>query len=149
MRAKEFTFPVTIEWLGGTRVATRVGGKREIETSSPPEFRGTDPTVWSPEDFLVAATASCIAITLSGIAGRRGLPLHRLSVSGEGTVGTREDGRFGFSRMKLRVEIDTDEGMEELAREIAQEADEGCLVAVSLDLPIETVVEVSTAPAPV
>jgi organic hydroperoxide reductase OsmC/OhrA len=149
MRAKEFTFPVTIEWLGGTRVATRVGGKREIETSSPPEFRGTDPTVWSPEDFLVAATASCIAITLSGIAGRRGLPLHRLSVSGEGTVGTREDGRFGFSRMKLRVEIDTDEGMEELAREIAHEADEGCLVAVSLDLPIETVVEVSTAPAPV
>jgi organic hydroperoxide reductase OsmC/OhrA len=149
MRAREFTFPVTIEWLGGTRVATRVGGKREIETSSPPEFRGTDPTVWSPEDFLVAATASCIAITLSGIAGRRGLPLHRLSVSGEGTVGTREDGRFGFSRMKLRVEIDTDEGMEELAREIAHEADEGCLVAVSLDLPIETVVEVSTAPAPV
>jgi organic hydroperoxide reductase OsmC/OhrA len=51
--------------------------------------------------------------------------------------------------MKLRVEIDTDEGMEELAREIAHEADEGCLVAVSLDLPIETVVEVSTAPAPV
>ena len=148
MRAKEFNFPVTIEWLGGTRVATRVSGKKEIETSSPPEFRGTDPSIWSPEDFLVAATASCIAITLAGIAERRGLPLHALAVSGEGTVGRREDGCFGFTRMTLRAEIDTDEGMEELAREIAHKAEEGCLVTVSLDLPIETVVEVSTVPAP-
>lgn len=146
MRAKEFNFPVTIEWLGDTRVATRVGGKSEIETSSPPEFRGTDPAIWSPEDFFVAATASCLAITLAGIAERRALPLHSLAVSGEGTVGTREDGRFGFSRMTLRVVIATDEGMEELAREIALKAEEGCLVAVSLDVPIETVVEVSTAP---
>ncbi|MGD0167318.1 MAG: hypothetical protein ABSC51_08520 [Gaiellaceae bacterium] len=45
MRAKELSFPVTVEWLGDTRVATRVDGKREIETSSPPEFRGTDPTL--------------------------------------------------------------------------------------------------------
>ena len=147
MRAKEFNFPVTIEWLGDTRVATRVSGKSEIETSSPPEFRGTNPTIWSPEDFFVAAAASCVAITLSGIAGRRDLPLHALTVNGEGTVGTREDGRFGFSRMTLRVEIETDEGMEGLAREVAQKADETCLVAVSLDLPVETVVEVRTVPA--
>ena len=148
MRAKELNFPVTIEWLGDTRVATRVGGKSEIETSSPPEFRGTDPTIWSPEYFFVAATASCLAITLAGIAWRRELPLHALAVSGEGTAGIREDWRFGFSRMKLLVEIDTDEGMEELAREIAHKAEEGCLVAVSLYLPIETVVVVSTAPVP-
>ena len=49
--------------------------------------------------------------------------------------------------MTLRVEIETDEGMEGLAREVAQKADETCLVAVSLDLPVETVVEVRTVPA--
>jgi organic hydroperoxide reductase OsmC/OhrA len=49
--------------------------------------------------------------------------------------------------MKLRAEIDTDEGMEELAREVAQKAEETCLVAVSLDLPIEMVFEVRTATA--
>lgn len=148
MRAKEFNFPVTVEWLGDTRVAARVGGKREIETSSPPEFRGADPSIWSPEDFFVAATASCLAITLSGIAERRGLPLHSLTASGEGTVGARADGRFGFSRITLRVEIETDAGLEELAREIARKAEESCLVAVSLDVPIETVVEVRTTPVP-
>jgi uncharacterized OsmC-like protein len=148
MRAKEFNFPVTVEWLGDTRVASRVEGKREIETSSPPEFHGTDPTIWSPEDFFVASTASCVAITLAGIAGRRDLPLHSLKVSGEGTVGGREDRLFGFSRMTIRVEIETDAGSEELAREVALEAEQDCLVAVSLDLPVETVVEVRTASAP-
>jgi len=142
MRAKEFSFPVAVEWLGDTRVATRVEGKREIETSSPPEFRGKDATIWSPEDFFVASAASCLAVTLQGIAGHRGLPLHALTVSGEGVVGRRDDGAFGFTRIRLLVAIKTDAGQEELAREVAQKADEGCLVAVSLDLPVELEVEV-------
>jgi len=78
MRVKEFNFPVTVEWLGDTRVISRVDGKNEIVTSSPPEFRGSDVTLWSPEDFFVAATTSCLAITLQGIAARRDLPLHGL-----------------------------------------------------------------------
>jgi organic hydroperoxide reductase OsmC/OhrA len=148
VRVKEYGFPVSAEWLGDTRVASRVEGKAEIETSSPPVFRGSDPGIWSPEDFFVAASVSCLAITTSGIAERRGLPLHSLRASGEGVVGSREDGRFGFSRLTMRVEIETDEGMEELAREVARKAEEGCLVTVSLDLPIETEVEVRTVPVP-
>jgi organic hydroperoxide reductase OsmC/OhrA len=147
MQAKEFSFPVSVEWLGDTRVATRVKGKREIETSSPPEFRGKDGTIWSPEDFFVGAAASCLAVTLAGIAERRGLPLHRLEVQGDGVVGRRDDGAFGFRRLILRVAIKTNAGQEELAREVAQMAKEGCLVTVSLDLPIELEVEVATAPA--
>lgn len=148
MRAKEFEFPVSVEWLGDTRVSTRVGGKAEVVTSSPPEFRGGDPALWSPEDFFVASAVSCLAITFQGIAARRELPLHGLRASGKGTVGTREDGRFGFSRLSMRIEIETDEGMEELAREIAHKAEDGCLVVVSLDLPIETEVVVNTAAIP-
>ena len=146
MRVKEFSFPVAVEWLGDTRVATRINGKSEIETSSPPEFHGKDATIWSPEDFFVASVASCLAITLAGIAERRELPLHGLEVSGNGVVSRREDGQFGFTRMSFRVAIKTDAGQEELARVVAQKAEEGCLVAVSLALPIETTVEVRTAP---
>ncbi len=142
MRAKEFSFPVEVEWLGDTRVATRVEGKREIETSSPPEFHGKDATIWSPEDFFVAAAASCLGVTLQGIAGRRDLALHALTVSGEGVVGRRDDGAFGFTRIHLLVAIKTDAGQEELAREVAQKAEEGCLVTVSFDLPVELEVEV-------
>jgi len=145
MRVKEFSFPVEVEWLGDTRVATRVNGKREIETSSPPEFRGKDATIWSPQDFFVAAAASCLATTLTGIAGRRGLALHGLQVSGDGVVGKRDDGRFGFTRMSFRIAVKTDAGQEELAREVALKAEEGCLVVVSLALPVEIDVVVETA----
>jgi uncharacterized OsmC-like protein len=147
MHIKEFNFPVGVEWLGDTRVTTRIDGKREIETSSPPEFRGTDPTIWSPEDFFVAAAASCLAITLAGIAERRSLPLHGLKVSGDGVVGRRDDGKAGFKSISLRVAVKTDAGCEELAREVAEKAEEGCLVTVSLGLPVELEVVVETAPA--
>ncbi|MGA9762372.1 MAG: OsmC family protein [Gaiellaceae bacterium] len=147
MRVKEFNFPVAVEWLGDTRVATRISGKKEVETSSPPEFRGKDATIWSPEDFFVGAAASCLAVTLAGIAERRDLPLHGLEVNGDGIVGRRDDGAFGFTRLNLQVSIATDAGQEELAREVAQKAKEGCLVTVSLDLPIEMEVEVTTTPA--
>ena len=146
MRAKEFRFPVAVEWLGDTRVITRIEGKREIEPSSPPEFRGKDARIWSPEDFFVAATASCLAITLSGIAERRGLLLHGLEVSGAGVVGMRDDKRYGFTSMRFLAVVRTDAGQEELAREVARKAEESCLVAVSLDLPIELEVEVEAAP---
>jgi uncharacterized OsmC-like protein len=147
MRVKEFSFPVTVEWLGDTRVATRIDGKREIETSSPPEFHGKDATIWSPEDFFVGSVASCLAITLAGIAERRDLPLHGLEVAGDGVVGRREDGALGFTRMSFHASIKTDPGYEELAREVARKAERGCLVAVSLALPVELEVNVETIPA--
>jgi hypothetical protein len=49
VRAKEFHFPVTVDWLGERRVAASAEGKPAIEITAPPVFRGTDPSVWSPE----------------------------------------------------------------------------------------------------
>ena len=31
----------------------------------PPEFKGTDPDLWSPEDAFVAAAGSCLAVTIA------------------------------------------------------------------------------------
>jgi organic hydroperoxide reductase OsmC/OhrA len=45
--------------------------------------------------------------------------------------------------MDVTIEIETDAGFEDLAREVAHDADRGCLVAVSLDLPVETTVHVN------
>jgi hypothetical protein len=47
VRPKEFHFPLTVEWIGGRRVAARVEGKPAIEITPPPVFRGTDPATWS------------------------------------------------------------------------------------------------------
>jgi len=141
-RAKEFRFPLGVEWVGGRRVAVQVPGKPVIEVTVPPEFRGTEPAVWSPEDFFVAAAASCLAVTFTGLAERAGLAYTRLSVAAEGIAGRRDDGRFGFTRILLRLELDTGPGAREQARELARKAEETCLVSASLDVPVELSIEV-------
>ena len=128
VRPKEFHFPVRVEWLGERRVAARVEGKPAIEITAPPVFRGRDPTTWSPEDFFVAAAAACLAYT-------------SLTIEGEGVAGKRADGRFGFTRLSLRLAVETDPVDEPQARRLAEQAEQTCLVSASLDLPIETVIE--------
>jgi organic hydroperoxide reductase OsmC/OhrA len=141
VRTKAFHFPLTVDWVGERRVAARVEGKPVIEITPPPVFRGTDPATWSPEDFFVAAAASCLAVTFTGLAERAGLDYARLAIDADGACGQRDDGRFGFTRLLLRCKIESDDAVE--ARRLAEQAEEDCLVSASLDLPVETVIEVS------
>jgi organic hydroperoxide reductase OsmC/OhrA len=141
VRPKEFHFPVTVEWLGERRVAAQVEGKPAIEITPPPVFQGNDPTTWSPEDFFVAAAGSCLAVTFTGLAARAGLAYTSLSIGGDGVAGKRADGRFGFTRLLLRLEVETDPADESQARRLAEQAEQTCLVSASLDLPVETVIE--------
>jgi organic hydroperoxide reductase OsmC/OhrA len=145
VRPKEFHFPLSIEWIGERRVAARVAGKPVIEITPPPVFRGTDPTAWSPEDFFVAAAASCLAVTFTGLAARAGLSYTMLTVDADGVAGRRDDGRFGFTRLLLRLQVETHEAEE--ACRLAKQAEETCLVSASLDLPVETLIEVVEPPA--
>jgi organic hydroperoxide reductase OsmC/OhrA len=145
VRPKEFHFPLSVEWIGERRVAARVAGKSTIEITPPPVFRGTDPTAWSPEDFLVAAAASCLAVTFTGLAARAGLSYSKLKVDADGIAGMRTDGRFGFTRVLLRLQVETHEAEE--AWRLAKHAEETCLVSASLDLPVETLIEVIGPPA--
>lgn len=143
--AREFRFPVEIAWDGGRRTTARVEGKPALAIATPPEFHGTDPYTWSPEDAFAAAAGSCLAVTIAALAEQKHLPLRALAVRAEGVVGRRADGRFGFVRIEQDVELETEPGHEDAARELVGQAEEGCLVAVSLDLPVETVLEVRTA----
>jgi organic hydroperoxide reductase OsmC/OhrA len=148
MQVKEFHFPLEVDWLAGRKVVTRVSGKHDVEVMPPPVFKGTEPRVWSPEDFFVAAAASCLAVTLTGLAEREGLMLRRLHVSADGVAGVRDDDHFGFRRIEMRLAIVTEPGQEALALELAQKAEEACLVTASLDLPASLEVEVATAELP-
>ena len=144
MRAREYAFPVAVEWETDRLVRVHVDGKSEVEVTSPREFnRGADPSVWSPEDLFGAAAASCLAVTITGLAEREGLPLRSLAVDAVGTVGRRNDGNFGFVRLEQHVAITTDPGEEEHARTLVEKAEASCLVRVSLDVDVETSVDVS------
>jgi organic hydroperoxide reductase OsmC/OhrA len=144
VRPKEFHFPLSVEHIGGRRVSAHVAGKPAIEITPPPEFRGTDPTTWSPEDFLVAAAASCLAVTFTGLAAQEGLVYSGLTVDADGVAGMRSDERFGFTRLRLRLEIEADQASD--ARRLAEQAEQKCLVSASLDLPVETEIVVKPLP---
>ena len=139
---REFRFPVQIDWQAGRRTTARVEGKQPIQIATPPEFKGTDPELWSPEDALVAAAGSCLAVTIAALAEHEHLPLHELDIRAAGVVGRRDDGRFGFLRIEQDVSLETDDGYEDAARALVDKAEASCLVAVSLDLPVETTVDV-------
>jgi uncharacterized OsmC-like protein len=95
----------------------------------------------------VAAAASCLAVTIAALAEREQLPVHGLSVRADGVVGRWPDEQFGFVRIEQTVELKTDHGYEGAARALVAKAEDACLVTVSLDLPVETALEVS-APVP-
>src|SRR6266511_3842416 len=146
VRPKEFHFPLLVEWIGERRVAAQVEGKPAIEITPPPVFRGTDPATWSPEDFFVAAAASCFAVTFTGLAARSGLSYSKLKVDADGIAGMRAERRFGFTRLLLHLEVETGRADEAQARQLAQKAEETCLVSASLDVPVETEIEVRRPP---
>ncbi len=142
VRYRELRFPVEIAWEAGKRTVAHVDGKPPLAIATPPEFHGTDPHVWSPEDALVAAAGSCLAVTIAALAEREQLPLRGLAVKADGIVGRRPDHRFGFVRIEQTVEVTTDADHEDAARALIAKAEDACLVTVSLDLPVQTTVSV-------
>jgi organic hydroperoxide reductase OsmC/OhrA len=126
----------------------RAGGGQAGDRDHAAVFRGTDPSTWSPEDFFVAAAASCLAVTFTGLAARAGLTYSSMKVDADGVAGMRTDGRFGFTRLLLELEVETDAADEALARTLAEKAEETCLVSASLDLPVETAIEVRRRSTP-
>jgi len=146
VKSKEFRFPVAVEWSHDRTVVAHVPGKPELAIATPPEFfPDADPAVWSPEDVFASAAASCLAVTILGIAAREQLPIEALHIDAEGVAGRRPDGRFGFVRLEQRVEIAVDAADEERVLALVERAEAGCLVAVSLDVDVETTVDVRIA----
>jgi organic hydroperoxide reductase OsmC/OhrA len=146
VKSKEFRFPVAVEWSHDRTVVASVPGKPELEIATPAEFwPDADPSVWSPEDAFASAAASCLAVTILGIAAREQLQLQSLRVDAEGVAGRRTDGRFGFVRIEQRVEIGVDAADEKRVLALVERAESSCLVAVSLDVDVMTVVDVHVA----
>jgi len=143
--AKTYEFPVDVTWLDGRLTRASVAGKPDLEVATPPEFKHGIPGVWSPEDLLVGSVASCFAVTLVAVAERREVPLRGLEVDATGEVTQRQDGRFGFTEVRLKVNLRTDPGYEAEAAAAVEATELGCLVAASLDFPVTVELGVQAA----
>src|SRR5919198_6646339 len=79
---KTYRFPVGVHWQGGRLTRASAFDKPDLRIATPPQFRRGVPGVWSPEELLVAAVASCFALTLAAVAERMEVPLLALDVTG-------------------------------------------------------------------
>jgi organic hydroperoxide reductase OsmC/OhrA len=145
---KDFRFQVCAAPLPWRRVRLTSKAKPPLEAATPPEFRDGTPGMWTPEDLLVAAVASCYVQTLRAIAARRELLLREFEVEGVGHVTRRAEGRLGFVVIELRVGLTVDEDDEREGERAARDAHRACLIARALDVPVELELNLRTIPRP-
>jgi organic hydroperoxide reductase OsmC/OhrA len=134
---KDFRFRVTASPRTPALVRLTADGKAPLETATPPEFRNGVPGVWSPEDLLVAAVASCYVLTLKAVAAQREIPLEGVAVEAVGHVTRRAEGRLGFVVIELLVDLTVDAELADVAERAARAAKQRCLVAHALEIPVE------------
>lgn len=138
---KSHRFPVQAHWWGGRLLRLGAPDKPSFRVATPPEFRDGIPGIWSPEELLVGALASCYELTLVAVAEHRGVPLHTLEVGATGHVEQASGGGFGFTVIELDVDLTTDPGREAEAEEVARLARRHCIVGRALEGPVHMRVE--------
>ena len=146
MPVKEMEYPVSVRWRGGRLAHADADGKGSLEVATPPAFRGGLTGYWSPEELLVAATASCFALTLAAVADRSDAPLLDATVSATGHMTRRDDGRFSFTVIELDAVLETVPGGEDAVGNAAAAAEDRCLVSQALDVPARSRGQARQAP---
>lgn len=142
---KAFRFPVTLHRTESRIVEAEGRESPTLRIATPPEFPKGVAGIWSPEELLVASVASCYALTLAAIAEGAGVPLARLDVSGTGHVTRRDDRHFGFVVIELDATVETESEHLAEVRRAARLAEERCLVALALDVPVHVHADVTAA----
>lgn len=120
------------------------GVPQPLAFSAPPEFQGRT-GVWTPEHFLVAATAACFVTTFRAIAEFSKFEIAGLEVASEGTVAKGEGG-FSFTRIVLRPRLTVlREQDRERGSRLLEKAERACLVSRSLRSEVAIDVRVDVA----
>jgi len=127
--------------LGEGKLALEAPGKLRLEIAEPSDVSDQ---IWGPEELLIGSIASCFELTALAIARRRGIPIHAIRTDVTGHVQTK-DGIQRFVVFDLDVDIETDEGCEVEAKDVASCAHEECLVAHTIGVPIRLTVEARAA----
>jgi organic hydroperoxide reductase OsmC/OhrA len=138
---KAHRYAVGTHLVGDGRVALEAPFKPDLEVATPPEYKGGIRGAWSSEELLIGSLASCFELTARAAAKRKDVPIHALRTEATGYVQSK-DGLLHFIAIELDVLIETDTGRERDAELIATLAEEQCIVAGALDVPIRLTVKV-------
>ncbi len=111
-------------------------GKRMIEGSSDPSFRG-DAMRWNPEELLLASVAACHKLWYLGLCANAGIVVHSYEDEAEGTMEEEKNGAGQFTGITLKPRVVVSAGSDKAAAEaLHHDAHAMCFIARSVNFPI-------------
>lgn len=118
-------------------------GEVEIENQSMmPVGSPHDINRYSPEHLLVVAAEACLANYVLLIAGLSKLEIKDYRSTAEGEL-VKED-TYRFKQITIRPQITVEAGKEKVAERVMNKSHKLCLVARSLNCPVEMEPEIKT-----
>ncbi|KXO95900.1 OsmC family protein [Tsukamurella pseudospumae] len=149
------TYPVEVEWSapGGTddyRTYPREhllssAAAQSITASADPHFLG-DPSLWNPEQLLVAAAANCHMLSYLALCALRGVTVLEYTDTAVGTMIENSGAGGRFTEILLSPRVVLAPGADaDLALALHHDAGEQCYIAASLSCPVTHSPQIMTA----
>ena len=146
---KAHQYRLTVKWTGNRGAGTsdyrsygrehtiNAENKVEISGSSDPVFRG-DPTLYNPEEFLVAALSTCHMLSYLHVCVLNGVIVTDYFDNATGTMAETPDGGGHFTEVVLNPVVTVkEEAMIEKADQLHHKASELCFIANSVNFPVK------------
>jgi len=122
------------------------GKQTSIRGTSAPAFRG-DPTLWNPEEMLVASLSACHFLSYAALCARARIAVVAYEDNPWGEM-KKIDGKLRFAEVVLRPRVTISSGDPEKARALHEKAHEICFIASSVNFPVRNEPQIEVA-APV
>lgn len=135
-RPKTFTCRTTAEWLRGHGIRFSGGlDKPALLIMNPPEFDGKAGE-WTPEDLLIGAIETCLAMTFATYADKHRLPVEAYYSEAEGLF-EFEDDVYRVTRVIIKptIVIESREFATKTLR-VLEAAHRDCLIANAVQTSI-------------
>ena len=145
---KQHSYSATITWTGNQGTGTSdykaysrnhiisAAGKKDIEGSSDPSFRG-DKSRYSPEDLLLDSISACHMLWYLHLCAVNGVIVLAYEDNATAIMQEEKDGSGQFSEATLNPRVTVhDESMISKANALHHEANKLCFIARSVNFPV-------------
>jgi organic hydroperoxide reductase OsmC/OhrA len=145
---KQHTYTATITWTGNQGTGTSeykaysrnhiisAEGKKDIEGSSDPSFRG-DKSRYSPEDLLLDSISACHMLWYLHLCSANGVIVLAYEDHATATMTEEKDGSGQFTAATLNPIVTVQhENMVAKANALHHEANKLCFIARSVNFPV-------------
>lgn len=131
-----WTYETSVDWKEGKVGKTQCEGKPAFEIATPPEFGGPE-NIWSPEDLVSSAVASCIMTSALFFFDRAKVSIRSYSSKAIATM-EKLEGRLQITHIALEVTVDLeDKTQEEATQKAMKQAKKTCPVSNALNCPTD------------